>query len=361
VVADTLARVLPVLVFLVAITVVAELSDAAGVFSAAAARAARLARGRVTVLWLLVVALGVAATVVLSLDTTAVLLTPVVLALATRLGLAPAPLAMTTVWLANTASLLLPVSNLTNLLSLHRMQALGVGLGGYLSLTWAPALATVAVTVLVLGLLFRGRLAGRYVAPAHVPAADRTLLLVATVVCLLLGPAFVTGVPVAWPASVGAGVLVVVFAARDRRALRWSLVPWQLVLGVGVLFAVVQVAGAHGLTGLLARLAGDGHGFVAYLRLATVAAVGANGVDNLPAYLALEPVADDAPARLVALLVGVNTGPLLTLWASLATLLWRERCRSAGLQVSGWRFAARGLVLVPMVLVAGCAALAAVA
>ena len=151
------------------------------------------------------------------------------------------------------------------------------------------------------------------------------------------------------------------FAARDRTALRWSLVPWHLVVGVGVLFAVVQVAGTHGLTALLARLAGDGHGFVAYLRLATVAAIGANGVDNLPAYLALEPVAADAPARPVALLVGVNTGPLLTLWASLATLLWRERRRSAGLDVSGWRFAARGMVLVPLVLVAGCAALAAVA
>jgi arsenical pump membrane protein len=139
------------------------------------------------------------------------------------------------------------------------------------------------------------------------------------------------------------------------------MLPWQLVLGVGVLFVVVQVASVHGLAALLTRLAGEGNGFLPYLRLATVAAVGANGVDNLPAYLALEPVADDTPARLVALLVGVNTGPLLTLWASLATLLWRQRCRAAGVEVSGWRFAARGLVLVPLVLVAGCAALAAVA
>jgi arsenical pump membrane protein len=361
VVADTLARVLPVLVFLVAITVVAELSDAAGVFAAAAGRAARLARGRMGVLWLLVVGLGVAATVVLSLDTTAVLLTPVVLTLAVRLGLPPAPLAMTTVWLANTASLLLPVSNLTNLLSLDRMQALGVGLDGYLRLTWAPALAAVVVTVLVLVVLFRGRLRGRFHAPVAAAVVDRPLLTVATVVCLLLGPAFVTGIPVAWPASVGAAVLVAVFAVRDRSALRWSMLPWQLVLGVGVLFVVVQVASVHGLAGLLTRLAGEGNGFVPYLRLATVAAVGANGVDNLPAYLALEPVADDTPARLVALLVGVNTGPLLTMWASLATLLWRQRCRAAGLEVSGWRFAARGLVLVPLVLVAGCAALAAVA
>jgi arsenical pump membrane protein len=360
VVAETLVRVLPVLVFLVSITVVAELSDAAGVFAAAAARAARLARGRVAVLWLLVVVLGVAATVVLSLDTTAVLLTPVVLTLAHRLRLPAAPLAMTTVWLANTASLLLPVSNLTNLLSLHRMQALGVGLAGYLRLTWAPALAAVAVTVLVLGALFGRRLRGRFEALPEHPAADRVLLGIGTAVCVLLGPAFVTGVPVAWPASAAAVVLVAAFAVRNRSALRWSLLPWPLVLGVGALFAAVQVANAHGLAALLTGLAGTGNGFLPYLRLASVAAIGANGVDNLPAYLALEPVADDAPGRLVALLVGVNTGPLVTLWASLATLLWRDRCRAAGIEVTWWRFAGRGLLLVPLVLVACCAALAAV-
>jgi hypothetical protein len=58
------------------------------------------------------VAFASATTMFLNLDTTAVLLTPVMLALAARVELPAAPLAMTTVWLANTASLLLPVSNL---------------------------------------------------------------------------------------------------------------------------------------------------------------------------------------------------------------------------------------------------------
>ena len=113
----------------------------------------------------------------------------------------------------------------------------------------------------------------------------------------------------------------------------------------------------HGLPHLLAHVAGSGNGWPDHLRLATTGAVSANGVDNLPAYLALEPVADSSPARLVALLLVVNCGPLLTMWASLATLLWRERCRAAGVEVSPTRFFLRGLVVVPILLVTTTAAL----
>ena len=70
----------------------------------------------------------------------------------------------------------------------------------------------------------------------------------------------------------------------------------------------------------------------------------ANVANNLPAYLALESVASDAPQRLMALLIGVNVAPLVTPWASLATLLWAQRCRARGLSVKPWTLAAQGLV-----------------
>ena len=41
---------------------------------------------------------------------------------------------------------------------------------------------------------------------------------------------------------------------------------------------------------------------------------------------------------------------MITPWASLATLLWAARCRSADVSVSWRRFAARGAVLVPLLL-----------
>lgn len=358
---ELLARVAPVLGFLVAITVVAELSDRAGVFRAAADAAARLARGRVWLLWALVIALATASTVVLSLDTTAVLLTPVVLATAHRLRLPPTGLALATVWLANTASLLLPVSNLTNLLSWHRMQRLDVDVLGFVSLSWAPAVAAVVVTVTVLAALFHREIRGRFDTPSPVVHRDRVVLWVAATVCLMLVPAFLTGVAVVWPASVAALLLVALYAWRDRGSLSWSLLPVRVVVIVLVLFVVARWLGEHVLSALLSQAAGTGEGFGAYLRLAAVGAAGANGIDNLPAYLAVEPVADGSPARLMALLIGVNTGPLLTPWASLATLLWHERCRSAGVSVPWRTFALRGLVVVPLLLIACTAALALVA
>jgi arsenical pump membrane protein len=147
---DTTQRVGPILGFLAAITVVAELADVAQVFDVAATRAAKLARGRTTTLFCLVLLLGAFTTIVLSLDTTAVLLTPVVLALASRLRLSPLPFAMAAVWLANTASLLLPVSNLTNLLAVSRLRASAVD---FSSRMWLPALFSLLVTALVLGVV----------------------------------------------------------------------------------------------------------------------------------------------------------------------------------------------------------------
>ena len=98
----------PILDFLVAITVLAERPEVAMVFDIAAREAVNLARGRTPGLFLLVAVPATVTTILLGLDTTAVLLTPVVLSLAAQLQLSPLPLAMVTVWLANTASLLLP-------------------------------------------------------------------------------------------------------------------------------------------------------------------------------------------------------------------------------------------------------------
>jgi arsenical pump membrane protein len=134
------------------------------------------------------------------------------------------------------------------------------------------------------------------------------------------------------------------------------LLPWRLVLTTVSIFLVVAAADRHGLGSVLRDLAGPGTGSTALdaVRVAGVGALGSNAVNNLPAYLAIEPAVagGGATARLVALVVGTNVGPLVTVWASLATLLWRERCRARGVEISWQRFMAEGVVVVvPMVVV----------
>lgn len=347
---DLFARTAPILLFVVAMTVVTDLADNAGLFRFLTARMARFGtrrgtarsrQGRVITLWLLVVVLATLSTVFLSLDTTAVLVTPVVVSLARHARIHPLPFALTTVWLANTASLFLPVSNLTNLLA---QQQLGLGPAGFLELLWAPALLGVLVPLAFLLTYFRRDLRGRYAAP-HPPAvADKRLLLLSCLTVALLLPALVSGVPVAIPASIAALFLLIVFVVRRRSALTWRMVPLQPLLLTLGLFMLVATLHDHGLGAALARVAGSGEDFLSLLQLAGMGVASSNGFNNLPAYLALEPVAG-SPVRLAAVLIGVNLGPLISPWASLATLLWHSRLKAMGITISWTGYALAGAAL----------------
>ena len=348
-------RVWPILLFVVAITVVTELAAEAGLFRAIAEWAARHGRGRAWVLWLFVVALAVLSTVFLSLDTTAVLLTPVVVLLARHVGLSPIPFALTTVWLANTGSLLLPVSNLTNLLAEHSLG--GMPPWEFAALMAAPAVVAIVVPCAVLFLVYRRQLLERFEPAAPSGVEDRVLFTASAIVVALLVPALVSGLPVWIPAVAAALVLAGFFLVRRRSILRFRLLPWQIVLLASGLFLVVEAGHALGLGVVLGSVAGTGEDAGALVRMAATGALGANLVDNLPAYLALEPVAD-SPQRIAALLIGTNAGPLITPWASLATLLWHQRLHALGVEISWRRYALLGLLVVPLTIVPAALALA---
>lgn len=349
----TIERTWPVLLFVTAITVVAELAAIAGVFNLVAGWLGLLARGRVIVLWLLVVLLAVVCTAFLSLDTTAVLLTPVVLALARSVGLAPVPFALTTVWLANTASLLLPISNLTNLLATHRLGLPGPG--AFLSLLGVPALCSIGATVGILWLLHRRSLGGRYRATPAAAATDSVLLRICGMILLVLVP-FLVLAPAPWvPALVAALVLAIVFAWRRPAVLRPRLVPWSLLIFATGLFLIAGALEASGILQPLGALVGTGPRAVWVLTGA--GAIGSNLVNNLPAYLLFEPVTT-TPATVAALLIGVNAGPLVTPWASLATLLWHQRLVAHGVDFSWRRYVLLGLLAAPVITAAAALPLA---
>lgn len=355
---DLIARLAPVVVFLLAITVTAELAERAGVFDVAGHAVARLGRGRAWLLWTLFALLAVAATIVLSLDTTAVLLTPVGLAVAAQVGLDPRLLAVTTLWIANTGSLLLPVSNLTNLLALHTLERDGTGHGGYVAAVWPAALVAIVVTLVLIALLHRRSLGARYTTAPKPEPHDLVLLRIAGVTCLVLGPVFAAGAPPWAAALASAALLLAVTAWRDRDRLRGLPVPWLMAGGFVLVSALVEVLQRNGLSDLVTSALPSGTSAGALVTLAGAGAGLANVANNLPAYLALEPAAEGSVTRLLALLVGTNAGPLVTPWASLATLLWIQRCRSRGVAVP-WRWLApAGLLCAVLVVVSSSLTLA---
>jgi Na+/H+ antiporter NhaD/arsenite permease-like protein len=202
----------------------------------------------------------------------------------------------------------------------------------------------------------------RYEPPAPVELArpqDRALFRVAGAACLL----FVLAIPfirdqIGYAALGAALIVVVAFAVLDRARLRLSLVPWQLLIFVSGLFLVVPTLSRFGLADVMTGLIGTDPNGVGVYRAAAAGAGLSNVLNNLPAYVAGEAVVPAANHdQLLGLLIGVNLGPIVTPWASLATLLCLESCRDHGLRVPLGRFTLTGLGLATVALAGSVAAL----
>jgi arsenical pump membrane protein len=294
-----------------------------------------------------------ATTAVLSLDATVVLLTPVVFATAARVRVSPRPFVYACSHLANSASLLLPVSNLTNLLA---FQATRVSFARFAELMALPWLAALAIEWVGLTTTFRPELSRpspdrsevTYERPPRLPAFPLVILGLALAGFAVSSP---LGISPAWFAAAGALVL----ALRNRTSaskLLVSAAPTFLlfVLGLGI---VVHAASMHGLSSAIDSLLPRGSALPALLAVTAVSALVANLVNNLPATLIVLPVAAaSGSGAVLAMLVGVNAGPNLTYTGSLATLMWRRVMRAHDEAVDLRQFTRLGLLTVPPVLVA---------
>ena len=354
------ARLGPVIGFLAAVLVLARLCDDEGLFHACGTWMARWARRGPRRLLGAVFALASLITAALSLDATVVLLTPVVFATATRMGARPAPHVYAGAHLSNTASLLLPVSNLTNLLA---FTATGLTFTRFALLMTLPWLAAIAVEYAVFRRFFAADLDAEPTAPevAEGPV-ELPLFALLTVAATLAGFAVASafGVDPAWAAAAGATVLGVRALARRHTTpaaiVRSADLPFlAFVLALGV---VVRAVLDHGLDDALGAVLPDGTSLPALLAVAGLAALLANLINNLPAVLALVPLAaPSGPGAVLAVLLGVNIGPNLTYAGSLATLLWRRIVHHHAHEVSLKRFTLLGLATVPAALVASTVAL----
>ncbi|MFI5675225.1 SLC13 family permease [Streptomyces cellulosae] len=345
-------RLGPVVGFLAAVLVLAHFCDIEGLFTACGAWMARRAAGSPGRLLAAVFVLASAITAVLSLDATVVLLTPVVFATATRMGVAATPHSYASAHLSNTASLLLPVSNLTNLLA---FAASGLSFTRFAALMALPWLAAIGAEYLVFRRFFDRELTRAAPSPGPADAPGLPVFALVTVACTLAGFVVTSalGVEPAWAALAGALVLACRALVRRQatpltvvRAASPAFLAFVLALGI-----VVRAVVDNGLAGALRHVLPSGTGLAALLGIAVLAAVLANLINNLPAVLVLLPLTAAAgPGAVLAVLLGVNIGPNLTYAGSLATLLWRRIAHRHEHEVGLGEFTRLGLLTVPAAL-----------
>ncbi|MER6960021.1 SLC13 family permease [Streptomyces sp. NPDC000618] len=352
-------RLGPVVGFLAAVLVLAHLCDVEGLFTACGAWMARRAAGRPRRLLVAVFVLASVITAVLSLDATVVLLTPVVFATAARMGVRSKPHVYACAHLSNTASLLLPVSNLTNLLA---FTASGLSFTRFAALMALPWVVAVGAEYLVFRRFFADDLPAVEPVVDDGPAPGLPLFALITVGCTLAGfvVASAVGIEPAWAAFAGALVMAGRALVRRRvtpvavvRAAAPGFLAFVLALGI-----VVRAVVDNGLADALRHVLPDGSGLLTLLGVAALAAVLANLINNLPAVLVLVPLAAPAGSGAVlAVLLGVNIGPNLTYAGSLATLLWRRVVQERAERVEVGEFTRLGLLSVPAALIPAVVAL----
>jgi len=291
--------------------------------------------------------LAAAVTAVFNLDASIVLLTPIYLTYARKHNLDPKALAYQPLLLSLLASSLLPVSNLTNLyvVSLYHLSTFA-----FLRLLSLPSLALVLLGYL---LWKRRFLRGLKTPKTSFANEDGEVFdlegigvgLSATVLVLIgfiFGPSY--GLMPFEVVGVADVLLIAYLGLRCKEiAFHRSWIPLTTALGVGAsALAAVSLAGRVSVS-----LGGSTAEKVAALAIS--GGVVANVLNNIPAVAAmvkmLHPSGD---YELAGLLLGVNTAPGLTVFGTLASILWLSILRSYDLDVSAYEFFRVGLeVVVP--------------
>ena len=326
-------QIWPPFVLVAGLLAIGTVVEADGLFAAVGTRIERIGGSTFRLLAALL-ALEAVVTALLNLDTAVVFLTPILLHAARQRGCDERPFLYGALFIANAASILLPGSNLTNLIVLAHEHLSGAEVARAMALPW---LASVALTIVVLAAWYRPRAEdGTREAPP--PLRFRTGA-AATVISTAFILAFENpALPV-----LAVGVVAV------------SLSRLRPHLDVPVLLGLFLAAVAFGTLG---RLWDGPMHLLAHLGSAETAIVGAGAavlVNNLPAASLLSA---HRPPHPLPLLLGLNLGPNLAVTGSLAAYLWYRAARMSDARPSLTRVTVLGLVVVPLTLTTALVALA---
>jgi arsenical pump membrane protein len=357
--------------FFLGMMTLSALVDAAGFFEWLATQAARLAGNSPRRLLLNTFLLGSLISMILSNDATALILTPIVYVLITKLRLPVLPFLFACTFIADTASFLLPVSNPINIIVTSQFP---LDLLTFLRLLFVPCLVVIAVNIAVFFLLYRRQLQGRFDSKRlsspqetipHKPYFRYTCSILALVaIAYIIATAL--QIPLSLVTLSGASLLFAGALFWKRSTMRdvSKHISWSIFGFIAGMFIVVQAFENTGLTDqfgkLLLHLSG-GSSFGSVIVGTAGAAIGTNLINNVPMAVVLTSALHSishAPLTvqhgfIAATIFGCDLGPNLTTVGSLATVLWLLILRQRGVDVSGLDYFKVGIVVTPIMLVVG--------
>ena len=256
--------------------------------------------------------------------------------------------------LSNASSLLLPGSNLTNLIVLGHLHLSGGRFFARVAPAWLISVLLTASVLWLAGLRRPGASAAPSAAPARYPhdPARRPVDFAVAVVAVAAVAAVVLALRA--PALPVAGIGVVAAAGTARPGRRRGARALG-VLGVPVLVGLFGVAVALGTLGRSWSGPSTAIGHLDAWGTAAVAALASVVCNNLPAASLL---AARVPHRPFALLVGLDIGPNLFVTGSLAWILWLRAAAGAGSSPSIATATRLGLVATPLAMAGALGVLA---
>jgi arsenical pump membrane protein len=297
--------------------------------------------GRGVALFLVTMMAVALVTAVLNLDTSVVFMTPVALHAARAKGADEIAFLYGTIFMSNSASLLLLGSNLTNLLVFSRRGELGLVFAHRMVLPWV---VSVAVTMMVV-LVWRWR-ALRGV----VRATSKTRVsfnfgpgVVAAVFAVIV--MLVLSAPALWVFVTGAAAELYEMIAKKRVSLRDAF----SVLNPRVLALLFFVALA---IGWFARYSTSTAQLLRHTNTATtivVSTLASLVINNLPA---ASLFAAHTVAHPFALLLGLDLGPNVAVTGALSSLLWLRIARQEQMKPSLVTFSVVGSVVALLAMLA---------
>ena len=366
---DALAENLSLFGFFLGLMVIAAIAEQAGFFAWTARMAVIRSGGSPTRLLVNIFIVGTVITAVLTNDATALVLTPVVYVLVTRLRLTAAPYVFACSFVADAASFLLPVSNPVNLILLGPNET---RLAPFLWHLLIPSFLVLLWNIAFFRWFFRADLTGTVsVHDLPLDAHDPRFLRTVSILLASIGVGYIAatsaGLPVAIVALGGSAALIAAAIVhghwRPRETLR--AISWPLFPFVGGM--VLLVHGVESVTSGLAQwlfTLAEGSTATGVFVTTFGVAIGANIVNNVPIALiaaaALNTMSATASDRLAihyAAVLGADLGPNISVMGSLATMLWLLMLRRRGLTISSLDYLRFGVLVTPPALLIGAIAL----